>query len=340
VSISRENRREEVAKVAVVDRMKHDRPVFDTSGSLPRRDRDRGVRRVLLIVLGLNLAVAAIKLGLSAVTGALSLLADGIHALLDASSNVVGIIGIAVAARPADAAHPYGHRRFETLAAFFIGLLILSGMAGILSGLWEGVTGHRDIPVVTAMSVTLLAVTIVANFAISRYEAKKGAELKSGVLQADAGHTLSDTLGALAVLASFGATWLGFRAADMVAAVVVALLIGRTAWHVLRENLGILADRVRLDPMAVHKVAMSIPEVRGAHKIRSRGGADHVLVDLHIHVDPTMTVVEAHRVTHEVVGAVRAAFPEVADVLIHTEPADGRENDETVIAPSDRDLRM
>jgi cation diffusion facilitator family transporter len=293
-----------------------------------------------LIVLGLNLTVAFTKLSLSAVTGALSLLADGIHALLDASSNVVGIVGIAAAARPADAGHPYGHRRFETLAASCIGLLILSGMAGILRGLWEGLAGRRAVPQVTASSVAILAMTIVANLAISRYEARKGAELRSGVLKADAGHTLSDTFGALAVLASFGASSVGFRAADLVAAVIVAILIGRTAWSVLRENLGVLADHARLDPLAVRKVALSVPEVRGAHKVRSRGSADHVYVDLHIHVDPAMTVERAHRVTHAVAVAVRAAFPEVADVLIHTEPADGREKDVASIAPSEQSLRV
>jgi cation diffusion facilitator family transporter len=140
-------------------------------------------------------------------------------------------------------------------------------------------------------------------------------------------------------MASFGATWLGFRAADLVAAVVVAILIGRTAWSVLRENVGILADRVRLDPQRVRHVAMGISDVRGAHKIRSRGSADHVLVDLHIHVDPMMTVERAHSVTHEVASAVCAAFPEVAEVLIHTEPADGRERDVGAIAPPDRPLK-
>jgi cation diffusion facilitator family transporter len=320
--------------------MKHDRRVSVTPTSPPRRERDRAVRRILFIVLGLNLTVAAIKLALAATTGALSLLADGIHALLDASSNVVGIVGIAVAGRPADAGHPYGHRRFETLAALCIGLLILSGMAGILRGLWEGIAGRRELPEVTALSAGILTLTVLANFAISRYEARKATDLHSGVLQADAGHTLSDTLGSLAVLASFGAAWLGFREADLVAAVVVALLIARTAWSVLRENLGVLADRARLDPLAVHQVAMSIAEVRGAHKIRSRGSADHVHVDLHIHVDPTMTVERAHRVTHDVAGAVRAAFPEVADVLIHTEPADGRENDVASIAPSDPHIEL
>jgi cation diffusion facilitator family transporter len=299
-----------------------------------RVERDRGVSRVLWLVLALNLAVAAIKLAVGAATGALSLLADGVHALLDASSNVVGLVGIAFASRPADAGHPYGHRRFETLAAVSIGLLILSGMAGVVRGIWDGMMGHRPAPTVTWISAGLVFVTIVANLGISRYEARRGTELKSALLAADAGHTLSDTFGAIAVLVSFGAVALGLRWADMIAAVVVSVLIGRTAWSVLGANLGVLADHARLDPHRVREIAMRVDEVRGAHKIRSRGSPDHVHVDLHIHVDPGMTVERAHQITHDVARAVRAAFPEVADVMIHTEPADGRENDVASVAPS------
>jgi cation diffusion facilitator family transporter len=307
----------------------------DGGGSGGRVERDRAVSRVLWIVLSLNLAVAAIKLATAWVTGALSLAADGVHALLDASSNVVGLVGIAVASRPADAGHPYGHRRFETLAAVSIGLLILSGMTGVVRGIWEGVVGQRPPPNVDWTSASLVFVTIVANLVISRYEARRGAALKSALLAADAGHTLSDTFGALAVLVSFGGVALGLRWADMAAAVVVSVLIGRTAWNVLGTNLGVLADHARLDPHLVREVAMNVREVRGAHKIRSRGSADCVHVDLHIHVDPGMTVERAHEITHEVASAVRAAFPEVADVLIHTEPADGRENDVASVGPSD-----
>jgi cation diffusion facilitator family transporter len=298
-----------------------------------RRARDRGVSRVLWVVLGLNLGVAATKLLLGAATGALALLADGLHALLDASSNVVGLVGMSAAARPADAGHPYGHRRFETLAAVLIGLLIMAGMYGILRGLWQGLEGTRLPPEISWSAAGILLVTIVGNMLISRYESRRGRELRSGLLEADAGHTLSDTFGATAVLVSFGAMAVGLRWADMIAAVVVAVLIGRTGIGVLRTNLGVLTDSARLDPHAVRRVAMAIADVRGAHKIRSRGSADHVHVDLHIHVDPGMRVDRAHAVTHEVVEAVRAAFPEVADVLIHTEPADGRESDTSTVAP-------
>jgi cation diffusion facilitator family transporter len=301
-----------------------------------RLRRDRAVSRVLWIVLGLNLGVAALKLAVGAATGALSLLADGVHALLDASSNVVGLFGIAVASRPADAGHPYGHRRFETLAAVSIGLLILTSMAGILRGVWEGASGQRAAPNISWVSAGLVFVTILANLVISRYEAKRGVELRSALLEADSGHTLSDTFGAIAVLVSFGAIALGFRWADIAAAGIVSVLIGRTAWSILGTNLGVLADRARLDPLRVREVALQVHEVRGAHKIRSRGSADHVHVDLHIHVDPGMTVERAHAITHEVARAVRAAFPEVADVMIHTEPADGREHDVASISPSEK----
>jgi cation diffusion facilitator family transporter len=301
--------------------------VGELAGSDRRRERDRGVTRVLVIVLLLNLAVAAIKLVLGKYTGALSLVADSLHAMLDASSNVVGLVGIAVAGRPADAGHPYGHRRFETLAALGIGMFILSGLGGILYEVMQGLTGARPAPNVSWASAAIVLVTILANLAISRYESRRAAELKSALLEADAGHTMSDTMGACGVLISFGAVALGFRQADLVAAVLVAVLIGRTAFKILRANLGVLADHVQLDPEQVRRVALRVEHVRGAHKVRSRGSIDHVHVDLHIHVDPSMTVERAHEVTHDVAAAVRAAFPEVADVIIHTEPADGRERD-------------
>jgi cation diffusion facilitator family transporter len=303
--------------------------VGEVVGSERRRKRDQGVTRVLVIVLLLNLAVAAIKLVIGRRTGALSLVADSLHAMLDASSNVVGLVGIAVAGRPADAGHPYGHRRFETLAALGIGLFILSGLAGILYEVMQGLAGTRPPPNVSWESAAIVLITILANLAISRYESRQAVELKSALLEADAGHTMSDTMGACGVLLSFGAVALGFRQADLVAAVLVAILIGRTAFKILRANLGVLADHVQLDPAEVRRVALQVAHVRGAHKIRSRGSIDHVHVDLHIHVDPAMSVERAHQVTHEVVAAVRAAFPEVADVIIHTEPADGRERDGT-----------
>lgn len=296
-------------------------------------DRDRRVARTLWVVLFCNLVVAAAKLGVSVVTGSLSVFADGIHALLDASSNVVGLVGIAVASRRPDAGHPYGHRRFETLAGVVIGLLILAGMVEVLRGLLEGLKGERPSPTVSWTTGGVIALTVVINGLISRYESRQGRRLRSTLLLADAGHTLSDGLGAMSVLGSFVAVALGVWWADLLAAAVVSVLIGRTAFVILRDNVAILTESARLDPYAVHRVAMGVPGVLGAHKVRSRGGPDSIHVDLHIHVAPDMTVQQAHAVTHAVADAVQRAFPGVVDVVIHTEPADGRERDLSTVAP-------
>jgi cation diffusion facilitator family transporter len=304
---------------------------------VPRSPRDRAVARVLWIVLGLNFSVAAAKLAFGAMSGALSLLADGVHALLDGSSNVVGLVGLAAAARPPDAGHPYGHRRFETLTAAGIGVLIAASTFEIArTAIVGAIEGHRA-PDIRWQTAAVVAITIIANVVISRYEARRGRELRSAVLSADAGHTMSDALGALAVLASFGAMALGAPPwVDLIAVAVVVALVGRTAYGILKTSFGVLSDHARLDPFAVREVAMRIAGVSGAHKIRSRGPFDAVHVDLHIHVDPGATITEAHAVTHAVKDAIRAAFPDVADVVIHTEPADGRELDvSTVKLPDD-----
>jgi cation diffusion facilitator family transporter len=287
----------------------------------PLADRDRAVGRVLWIVLALNLVVAGAKLTVGLLAGALSLVADGLHSTLDASSNVVGLVGIAVASRPADVGHPYGHRRFESLAATAIGMLIAVGAVEIGRRIVDACVSGRDAPQVTWATVAVVVATVLINLGISRYEARRGRELRSSILVADSRHTLSDALAACAVLVGFGGVALGFPWADPVAAAVVLLFIVRTAYAILRSNLGTLADRAQLDAAEVARVALAVPGVRVAHHVRSRGSEDHVHLDLHIHLDPEMSLRDAHARTHAVADALRAAFPEVADVVIHTEPA-------------------
>jgi cation diffusion facilitator family transporter len=282
--------------------------------------RDRAVLRVLVIVLLVNLAGAVAKLVVGAIAGSLALLADGGHGLLDASSNVVGIIGLWIAAKPPDAGHPYGHRRFESIAAAIIGLLIVGGLLtiadAVISAVLEGRPGPRFVGAATAVTAT----TVVVNLAISRYERRRGRELKSTVLVADASHTLSDALGASVVLCSFAGQALGLRWADLAATAIVCGIIAHTAWSVLSTNLSTLADAVRIDPAEIERVVRSVPGVRGTHQIRSRGYGDQIHLDLHIQLDPKITLEAAHDKTHEVIAAIRRAHPNVVDVLIHTEP--------------------
>ncbi len=305
----------------------------DGQGGVARRDAQ--VARVLWVVLWLNLLVATAKLIVGWQVGALSLVADGLHSVLDGSSNVVGLVGIAIAARPPDQRHPYGHRRFETMAAVVIGLLIGAGFIEVLRELYRGLIGQRSTPEVSWSAAGVVATTVVVNLFISRYEARKGRQLHSALLEADSKHTATDSVAAGAVLLGFGAIALGWAWADLVVAALVSVFIGYVAWNILRHNLATLADEARLEPTRVHAIAMAVPGVRGAHKIRSRGAPDYVHLDLHVHLDPEMSVREAHELTHQVAAALRRSFPRVEDVVIHTEPADGREMDTTHLAPGD-----
>lgn len=290
---------------------------------------------MLWIVLALNLLVAATKLVVGTMAGALSLVADGLHSVLDGSSNVVGLVGIAIASRPPDLDHPYGHRRFETLAALVIGALIAAGVVEIVHRIVDGLRSGHEPPDVTWATVGVVVATIGINLGISRYESRAGRRLRSSLLEADSKHTLSDAMAAGAVLLGFLGVALGAPWADLVAAGVVSIFIAATAFRILRSNLRVLVDEVQLDAQEVHRVATEVPGVHGAHHIRSRGTSDHVHLDLHVHLEPELSLTAAHAKTHEVIEALRHAFPEVADVVIHTEPADGREKDGSRIVPGD-----
>ena len=283
-------------------------------------ERLQAVRKVLFTALILNAVAAIAKLITGFAIGSLSLVADGFHAILDSASNVVGLVGVSIGAAPPDDEHPYGHTRFETIASIAIGFLIAVGLWEVIQHVVEGVIHHAPAPHITPVSVAIVIGAVVMNASVSYYESTQAKKLGSAILHAESKHTLTDALGAFAVLVSFGASALGIPYADLVAAAIVSLLIGHTAIEVLAPNFRILVDAASLDPAEIRKVALSVEGVHGVHKVRSRGSLDHVLVDFHIQVDPHMSVEDAHTLTHLVGNTVREHFPTVRDVLIHTEP--------------------
>lgn len=285
------------------------------------RSADRQTARVLWIVLGLNALVAASKLGVAYRFDLVALVADGVHSVLDGSSNVVGLVGLSLASRPPDVGHPYGHRRFESLAALAIGGLISAACFEIVGKVVASLRGQAPMPQVTWSAAAVVAVTIVVNAGISRYESAKGKQLQSALLEADAAHTRSDAWAASAVLLSFGGVALGYPWADWLGAAVVSVFVGLTAWRVIKTSLLVLMDSAQLSVDEVRQAVLEVPGVIDTHRIRSRGERNAIALDLHIHLDGYLTLVDAHQKTHEVKRHLMARFPAVYDVVIHTEPA-------------------
>lgn len=277
------------------------------------------VRTVLWQVLLLNWLVAFAKVGYGIATGALSMTADGIHSLLDGASNLIGLVATSVARRPPDKDHPYGHRKFEALAAMAIGILLILAAyevakAAISRLLWPAS------PVVTPFSFGIMLVSMGVNVLVTRYETRRGRELRSQILLADALHTRMDIYASAAVLASLGAARLGYPAVDALAALVLVGLILRATWVIAGQNLDTLADAARISPEQIATLVRDIPGIRGCHKVRTRGLEDDIYVDLHIQVDPALGIEAAHRLSHRVKERILDRVPTVVDVVVHTEP--------------------
>ncbi|GIX46788.1 MAG: cation transporter [Candidatus Tectimicrobiota bacterium] len=278
------------------------------------------VRRVLLGTLVANWSVALAKLLVGFVSGTMSLIADGFHSVLDGSSNIIGLISIKAAAKPADTRYPYGRRKYETFAAVGICMLLVLSCYEIVKEavrrFWTG-----SAPEVGPLSFVVIVSSMVINHLVATYERRRGEELKSAVLVADAHHTHSDVYGSLAVLLSLVAIRLGYPLFDVFAALFIVGLIGRAIWHILSESLHTLMDISRLPAEEIEAIALSVPGVRECHNIRSRGLEDAVYIDLHIGVDPHLPIEEAHNIGCEVERRLLSTLEGVTDVVVHTEPA-------------------
>ncbi len=277
------------------------------------------VNRVLWQTLVVNLLVAGAKIAVGLATGTISMLADGFHSAMDASSNIIGLIGSTIANLPPDESHPYGHQKYETFATLGIGLLLLltswNVLKSVLTRLVDG-----SVPQITTLSFVVMIVTITLNLVITTYERKRGEQLNSSLLLADAAHTRSDVYVSLSVLLSLIAVKLGWPWIDTVAALAIVGVIGHTGWQIVRRASDILADRAVLDPTIVKRIALSVDGVESCHKIRSRGTDQVTHLDLHIQVDGKMPLIEAHRLGH--VAQQRLARElGTNDVIVHVEPA-------------------
>src|SRR4029079_3239355 len=241
-------------------------------------DRYAEVNKVLYQVLFLNLAVAVAKIALGYATGTVSIISDGFHSLTDSASNVVALIGISVARRPPDANHPYGHRKYETMASLGILIFLVVVLVEVLSAAADRFVhgGHTR---VFPEGIGIMAVTLVVNLFVVAYEMREGRRLKSEVLRADARHTRSDVLTTGAVLGALMGVWWGYPLLDPMAALLVAGFIGHACWSIAQEASRILADEIVLPERRVREVVQSVPDVLGCEKIRTRGSSDYAFLD-------------------------------------------------------------
>jgi cation diffusion facilitator family transporter len=291
---------------------------------------DAGDRVTLLGILW-NVILLVLKLAVGLVTGSAGLVADGIHSASDMATDLAVLGGMHLARRKADEEHPYGHGRFETLAGGVVaGALIFVG--AFLA--WEGVSalfsGVESFPGIGVVAVAL--VSIVIKEWLYRRTARIARDVGSAALQANAWHHRSDALSSIAVLAGGIGGLAGYGHADQLAGLIVGLMVvmagGRTLLRVLHElTEGGLS---RGDLETIQRAIGAVAAVREWHHLRTRVVGRETFVDVHVLVDPALSIVEAHRISTSVETAVRRSCDKPVNMTVHIEPdvAEQRRNED------------
>ncbi len=263
------------------------------------------------------LAVLNIIIGLLA--RSTSVVAIGVEFAGDVLASTVVLLGMMIASRPPDENHPYGHRKYETLFTIIIGVMIFATCLQILKQVYHSIVEYHDTQV-TSISFAIMLITMAVNIFVTIYERKRGVELKSDFLVADSMHTKSDILASLGVITSLVITKSGFRIADTIAGIVIAVLIAKMGYEILKKASDALVDTICIDTTALEAVISSVAGVKDCHEIRTRGTEHSTYLDLHICVDPKMPIEKAHEIADAVEEKIKANFPAVIDIVVHVEP--------------------
>ena len=278
------------------------------------------VKQVLWTILFANFGVALLKIIVGTVIKSSSMTADGFHSISDGTSNIVGLIGIGIAAKPKDKEHPYGHNKFEVISGLFIGaMLLLLGGKIVLDALAS--FKNPVVPEITTASLIALVITLIINIFVSSYEYKEGKKLNSYILISDSVHTKSDIFVSIGVLATLIGVKLGLPPIiDPIASLVVAGFIIHASYEIFQSTIDVLVDKAVVDDEDVVKVLKEFDEIKDYHDIRSRGSENNIHLDMRIMVDPGMTVEDAHRLSHDIEDKIREITNENSQVIVHIEP--------------------
>jgi cation diffusion facilitator family transporter len=285
---------------------------------------DKLKARASYVGAAINVLQTLIKIGFGILGQSAALIADGIHSLSDLLSDLLVIIAVKLGSREADHDHPYGHRRFETIATVILGISLIGIGGAIVWSVMERMAEPERLPVPNMLSLGVATLSILINEWLYHYTKRIARITRSKLLLANAWHQRSDAISSLVVLIGIGAVLMGYPLADGVAAVVVALMVAKIGLNLVFESIKELVD-TSLPPALVEEIRdaiHAIDGVEGIHLLRTRHMGEDALIDAHIVVDPRITVSEGHMIGDIVRDDLIRRFDDVMDVLVHVDPED------------------
>lgn len=276
--------------------------------------------RAIIVGASANLLLSVVKFAGGILGNSVAMVADAIHSLSDLVTDIIVLFTHQIGKMPQDENHPYGHGRAETIGATVIGLFIIATGIGVIHETWQAIdAGSGQTPgILAALAATL---SILVNEGLYHYTRRVGEATQSPSLIANAWHHRTDAISSVAALIGIIGAGQGFSFMDPLAGVVVGGMIVKVGIDITWQGVRDLMDTALSDEHTkkIQTILRDIPEVLHFHDLRSRAIGGELLIDVHILVDPEMTVTEGHRVAEIVRRNLIKAFDNIQDVLVHVD---------------------
>ena len=287
-------------------------------------DAKQTTNRLLILSGVVDLALGILKIGVGVFANSYALVVDGFHSLSDLATDAMVWFFNAIGSQEPDEDHPYGHASFETFGTFFLGILLIA-LSGYI--VYESVDRllHLDeytIPTWPALVATIIS--ILAKEWLFRVTLKTGKETRSKLLQANAWHHRTDTLSSIIVFVGILAALCAYAWIELVAAIAVAAMITSVGWSLAKQSVAELVDTALSENYVdeIKASVINVEGVKGVHNIRTRSMGSDALVDIHLQVDPAISVSEGHHIGEWVSKTLDKKFTEVNDVIVHIDAED------------------
>lgn len=304
----------------------------EPSATLPPDDPSRAgkIQRVTLVAMATNLSLSIAQVIVGLLGNAFSLVVDAMHTFSDLLTDALVLFAARKGADPADASHPYGHERYETVVQLLLGLVLLGVGVGFLWSAGVRVQAAGELPPLHPVTLWVAVFTLAAKEGLFRFTLAASRRLNSRMLEANAWHARSDAASSLVVALGIAAGLAGYRFVEPLAAALVGFMIIRMAvslgWSAIRELVDTAPSRELVG--RIRRTVADTPGVLNGHDLRTRRMAHRILCDVHVQVDPRVTVSEGHYIAELVRRRIVAGHPEVQDVLVHVDV----EDDEQLLA--------
>ncbi len=295
--------------------------------SLTNTERYLAIRNITLVGVVINVTLTIVQLIFGYLDHSQALMADGLHTFSDLVSDTVVLIAAQYSSQQADKEHPYGHARFETFATVIVGGILIIVAAGIFLSSIQRLQNLNESPQPTVISLTIAVIAILSKEMLYHLAVSVAKRVRSEMVLASAWHHRSDALSSVIVVVGVGGAMAGLPWLDAVAAISVSVMIAHIGWSLSRRSASELVDT----GLESHKVATikeiigSVDGVRTLHDLRTRSMGTRALVDVHLLVNPRISVSEGHQIGETVRTRLVDQVEEISDVIIHIDP----ENDET-----------